>query len=409
MKKIIAVVIGAGLLSASISSSAANELAKELATELVVSVVGSLAENQMESLFGENKVMPKPLTKKQITEAVDDSFRRAKETDIKSALDKLLSAVESYPVPTHGDKELSEDAKDRRLLDVLDKAISVKTEITNNMSSKNIFNLLPMYIQAMDVWTVFSVESGVNTSTQNNAAKDITAKLVKTLQDLRHFYQIDFIDNGARNCIFKTDSQWWGNQHGNTIKKQYLGKKGSRYSINIKNRYCVTDSTTAGDYLDSYKNTRSKRIIAASYGGASYRTYTSAEKAFKDYSWDSDDPTRTLRVASVKTLPIFYSDRTKLRFWFLQPHLANRSNGGGGYDLKGPYHKNNDAKKERIKYAVHNYQQAPTPGDPRGMGVNVAKKMACWAKVVSVHGSLKQKATVTEILRDLSVEVSECK
>ena len=40
--------------------------------------------------------------------------------------------------------------------------------------------------------------------------------------------------------------------------------------------------------------------------------------------------------------------------------FRNRANGDGGYDLKGLYHKNNDAKKDRIKYAVHNYQQVPT-------------------------------------------------
>lgn len=412
MKKLIPIVILAAAFSGSIShvgaTSAGNEFAKELATELVVSVVGSLAEDQMASIFGENKAMPKPLTKAQITDAVDDSIARAKVQDIKSALDHLLSEIQSYPVAIDGDKELSVDAKDRRLLMIMDKAIGVKTQIHTHMSRKNMFELLPFYIQAMDMWSLFKSESGVNLSTQQNAANDITAKLVSALQDLEHFYTTDFIDNGARKCVFKTDKQWWGNHVGNTIKHQYLGKKGSEYSINIKNRFCQTDMDTAGQNSRRYDKTMSKRAKAA-YAKTTMPTVTPEELAFKDYSWPTDVPTPMMLVTKFTTIPIVYSHRKKLRYWFVRPHMDNRSNTGGGYDIDGPYHKQGDAEKARIKYAVHNYQQAATKSDPRGMGLNVAQKMACWAKVVSLHGSSDQKNEVSKILSNMSIEASECK
>ncbi len=411
MKKFIPVVTGAALLFGLISHTAVqasgDDIAKQVATRAVVSIVGSLAGNEMKSIFSKSEALPKPLTKVEIIAAVDDSLGRAKIEEVHEALLDLKDEITSYPMFIEGDEEYSKNKLDRRLVKITAFANNVKNKVISSMSEKNMFQLLPMYIDAIDQWMYFTAESGVVNNAQQNASRDITLKLNSALNKLREFYQQDFIDNGVRKCVLKTDSQWWGNHAGTTIKKQYLGKKGSVYSINIKNKFCQEDMDTASKWNKSYDKKTNERVMKA-MAKVTVPPYAEQELAFKDYSWTTDVPNHTMMVSKFKTLPIVYSHRKKLRYWFVRPDTANYNNSSGMYRAEGPYNKEGDAIKARIKYAVHNYQQAPNDYDPRGMGINVAKKMACWAKVVSIHGTPSQKSDVSKIMNDMGVKISEC-
>lgn len=320
MRKIVAVIFLLTIVTPTTPVLAQAAFAEKVGTKLLVSLIGAIAGKGFNSIFGEG---PQPVTKKQLDDALRNSFKSAKLNDIQADVIDLKTKVRSY-------QSTGSTASRREQIDgITDIADHIRSNIQVQIHHGAFFDLLPDYMTATSIWLTFkaerkyvAVDDNVTASQKVVAEKEaneiVAAEAVHALSMVRDFYYNDFIDTSERRCFRKQANALLYNQKGHDIPNQ-IGILKSQPKKDFSKKFCMADVMK---YLVRQ---------APSVGGIASFGFTPHQDFYRGY--------RTFK-------------HPRKNEWFYTYETSIGRKRGGEYTLDGPYPTKAKADSARVAKAI---------------------------------------------------------